>query len=363
VFVMLEHKTFDIDFWRERLDLSNTQGCERSVSMQLAKNSWNGFQVKPDVRPMFTLDPFATSQLTGLPSTEAKCTRTQLMTAHGHRSAKKNRGHEFTWGPPGCKLQPATPDEVLRVLHSKWVLFVGDSTMEELFYGILSHSLGLDPNEGFPMGYGNFENGMHPTLFAATNPEFVAESQATSLPVCRSRYYDSRAGALPYGIRLTFLWNADERPCGAYVGLSSFKFRRFQERLQGLLDQGPDVVVFNSGLHDLRNGWTLNEYSEKLHAAWDFLQQKPLRHYIWKSTAPLFGPAECEKDNFLGNAGLKILNQVANSIASVRGADIYDQWAVRYISPQDGDGVHCRPGVSYHASLALLLRHIELGPK
>jgi len=250
--------------------------------------------------------------------------------------------------------------------------------MEELFYGILSHSLGLDPEIGFPAGYDSFSKGMHPTLLAAANSEFIAESQACQHTHQRSRYYDSRTGALPNGIRLTFLWNAAQDPCGAHIGLNSFKFGNFPKRLRSLLDEwwlphsgsgdfeareGPDVVVFNSGLHDIRQGWTLNEYSEKLHAAWDFLQQQPLRHYIWKSTAPLFGHAECEKDNYLGNAGLKILNQVANSIASARGADIYDQWAVRYISPQDGDGVHCRPGVSYHASLALLLRHIELGPK
>lgn len=238
--------------------------------------------------------------------------------------------------------------------------------MEELFYGILSYALGLDPDIGFPMGYGNFEDSnMHPTLeAAANNSDFVAESRACGAIMCRSNYYDSRKGALPYGMRLTFLWNADWRPGGAHVGLNSFKFEKFREHLQSFLDEGPDVVVFNSGLHDIRALYTLNEYSEKLKVAWDFLQRKPLPHYIWKSTAPLFKGAECEGYNFLGNAGLKILNQVANRIASERGADIFDHWAVCYLAgTDDGDGVHFRPGLSYHHSLALLLRQIELGPK
>merc|ERR1719321_460230 len=108
--------------------------------------------------------------------------------------------------------------------------------------------------------------------------------------------------------------------------------------------------------------WTLDMYRTQLQAAWDFLQQKPLRHYIWKSTSPLFLGQECSVVNKGGNPGIKIMNQIGNAIASERGADVFDQWAVRYLSPEDGDGNHCRHTLSYKTSLSLLLRHIELGP-
>ena len=54
--------------------------------------------------------------------------------------------------------------------------------MEELFYGILSYALDLDPAITFPPGYGHYEQGIHPALFQVADSEFIAEAQACEYP-------------------------------------------------------------------------------------------------------------------------------------------------------------------------------------
>ena len=71
-----------------------------------------------------------------------------------------------------------------------------------------------------------------------------------------------------------------------------------------------------------------------------------------------------------GNPGIKLMNAMASRIALAHGADVWDEWQLRYLAPEDGDGHHaCTPdgdgfntydSPSCKGAFAVLLRLIEL---
>ena len=135
-------------------------------------------------------------------------------------------------------------------------------------------------------------------LDARAEPSFYAESRACDKPGYRYRDYDSRPGTLAGGARLTLFWIGSVNRCRpGGDGLRTLDSAPVVARLRallrgetaaGLARHPPDVVVFNSGMHDL--SWhdpargagggraprfRLSEYTERLQHAFALLSARP----------------------------------------------------------------------------------------
>lgn len=279
-----------------------------------------------------------------------------------------------------CELQRLTKQRAVEALRGKWIVFLGDSTCKELLAILLCHLLGVNPEIGHPSGH----------MFGADIQAVREESFPAWDHLCRDRdrFFDTKPGSLPEGIRLTLFWNGAPNACGNFEGLNSFdgKSPWSETWLTGLRQvlsgagegrfaSKPDVVVFNSGLHDsIRGGpheFSIDDYEKKLKLAWSLLKSHAIPHYIWRSTSSKFVHNECptpRKDGSIGytncgQPGFKMMNDIAHRLATNNGASILDAWALRYISPLDGDGMHCENDPSCVAQVEYLLRLIELGPE
>ena len=185
---------------------------------------------------------------------------------------------------------------------------------------------------------------------------------------------------------MSFVWAPAKEPCqgaGAF-GANGLATPERRARLEALTRGGgarPDVVLFNSGLHDanVRNRWTpkfsreqgavrtsvprrasrapvraypRRQYVGHLADAWKVLKSvAPNATMIWRTTSPQFHTFECELGH--GNPGVKIMNHAARR-AVPPGAKVLDAWALRYGRPNGGDGHHCRSDASCVAQLRVL---------
>ena len=161
---------------------------------------------------------------------------------------------------------------------------------------------------------------------------------------------------------------------------------------------GPDIVVFNSGVHDLNNmSFTLDAYERRLRETWRLIAdaapqrsrgpQRRRRHYIWMSVGSTYfdetvamrpdGAApslvgSCLRER-IGNQTIArkyihpkpmimAMNVIGAQLAREYGADVLDQEGLRDLAPYDGDRVHCLGGLVCGGTLDSLVRLIELGP-
>ena len=335
------------------------------------------------------------------------------------------------WHVAGCELPRATPQRVKSLLRGKWVLFVGQSTLSEVYFHTLTRARGSD-------GYENFQK-LSSTTRSLTDPVFQAEARqcygktnffGRDFDVLRSAQNGSKSQVLPEKVRLTNFWDGHEHACknsqgisalvttNASSGAASLTTRRgewLRSMLQGgnstpqwlrsmaatsrrgtqfardqrLEDpenqqddgatlgwsEGPDVVIFNSGLHDMQPGLNVSVYGDRLRALWSWMREWSMHaHFIWMSTGVVVNPrslqggnnrTDCPTDRSYSHPVpvVRLMNQLASQIAIDHGADILDQARLRELTPLAGDGMHGLGGALNEGTLALLTRLIELGPR
>ena len=161
---------------------------------------------------------------------------------------------------------------------------------------------------------------------------------------------------------------------------------------------GPDVVVWNSGLHDMGNpAFNLSLWESSLRTAWRLLRSAAPRRrgaaprqHIWMSIgaqyhdagkkyadAPAAGNCPLQNGNVSGAVAVRplyvhgvplvrLMNQIAVKVAREQqrdglSVDILDQEMLRELAPHDGDGIHCHRGAVCTSTLQYLLQLLELG--
>jgi len=242
------------------------------------------------------------------------------------------------WQPHACDFDHDWHSAaVLDKLGPGLVLFLGDSTLEELFMLVV---------EQLRMG------AWHP---AANNRSMLvgAYGDVHDYALTRQRMFDARFGAT----RLRFMWNASPQPyLQASLGLASFDDALFQAQLDAFLTVDADVaqqcaslpcaaprVVINSGLHDLiTDNFSFDVYERRLRAVLRNLTQRGARVLVVSSSPKFLRYVNSHGTERLGTPGVRVLNEIAERVAlSVPGVTWADIAAPRMLAPYDGDGHHC----------------------
>ena len=110
------------------------------------------------------------------------------------------------------------------------------------------------------------------------------------------------------------------------------------------------TTVFNAGQHDLgASFFGFGAYHAYLKKAMAVLKNASA-HVIMKTTSPVYHPRkECWNDQATyprrnhGNPGVKLANIVAEQVARELRINVLDQFILRFLQIEDGDGVHCAP--------------------
>jgi hypothetical protein len=356
----------------------------------------------------------------------------------------------YDWTPLRCRIHSEyttkisrTPRDYTRytraAIQGKWILFIGASTLLEIF----SHVVGL-ATQGKPFQYGRYPG----TIRAAQEHVFNTAAGSCRLENYRTRDFDtgrSLAHLLPNHTRLTTMYDGHLYVCGSGLGLRSIveddggptqrgawirqvlsggnatdnvarshfidspshygrmsaqQHREERARRAAIVrnlddsgasygwPRGPDVVVFNSGIHDLNNGFSLSNWTRRLRSVWGLItsaSDAPRRpHYIWmtiggtyhraskKMASHKLATGNCRHEVINGTLykrnythappAMHLMNRIATDIALEYGASILDQEMLRELSPYDGDELHCIKGVVCSGTVDSLLKLIELGP-
>lgn len=344
------------------------------------------------------------------------------------------------WQPlPGtCRLEPATPARVRSILQGKWLLFSGQSTLLEPFVHLLTRATNGTDWTSHSKIPGSLR-AMTDQLFNSQS-----RSCAVGHPNYFARDFDTmpNSSKLPPGARLTMMNNAHISSCRNGMGLASLitlnSSRANNDSLSDQVDwtlaprglwlasllrsgnstpswlrafattghsrvtvapqfreailqreddgaargfpHGPNVLVINSGLHDLyyvSDEFGLSEYEQRLKALWTLIKDSrhPALHVIWMTTGRVHevhgrthGGApnhtkNCTDDTFAHPIPvIRLMNQIAVGLAHAHGADVLYQDRMRELRPADGDGMHCIRGAVCQGTLDTLVRLIELGP-
>eukprot|EP00668_Euglena_longa_P012402 GGOE01014850.1.p1 GENE.GGOE01014850.1~~GGOE01014850.1.p1 ORF type:complete len:542 (-),score=86.04 GGOE01014850.1:356-1981(-) len=178
--------------------------------------------------------------------------------------------------PHSCHYHLYEHPEAWQCMAGKYLLFTGDSTMQEDYLEFLKQALNVRE--------GDKVNG--PTWKKFRNYDRV---------VANPRDRRQR-------VRVQMVWNGHPEHYGLHWGLRTYTDRGHQERLQKIFQGAnrPDFVFINSGMHDvflynitLGIYDTLHNYSQRLRFAIDFLQGIPGRGnstFIWRATKVPAGP-------------------------------------------------------------------------
>jgi hypothetical protein len=198
------------------------------------------------------------------------------------------------WKPIGCRVRPVTPERLAPVLRSRTLVFVGDSTMVELFmlvaeiiqpgawsekYNVLSreHTMWeLDPRYGF-------------------------------------RSFDSGDSLAHKGVRLRLLWNAGARLPDVLQGLEVFRDELWLQRFGNFTQaDGSRVTIFlGSGLHDQlqpQPGSWIDRYEANVALALAATVKRGHQTF-WLSAVPKFRRYVCGAS---GAPGVRLLNAIAH---------------------------------------------------
>jgi hypothetical protein len=235
------------------------------------------------------------------------------------------------WRPNTCELGADWSSGQVRQMLSGagTVLFVGDSTVEELF-SVFMESL---RHESW--------------TFERNSPELQLEL-AKAYIQNQNRLFDSRD---MFGkLTLRFLWNGGVHSADDGVGLAVFRSVDWRARLDAFMRPRdcqpssscpPPVVVFGSGLHDLK-------YAHFTFGAYEKLLEFGLKHMVDSgalvvllTASPKMKAFSCGEWSGLGTPGVRKLNEIAKRVAKrVPGVTLLDLAELRYGSPFDGDGHH-----------------------
>lgn len=168
----------------------------------------------------------------------------------------------LSWQPSACELPAPNGDVFRRALAGRWLAYVGDSSMLEQAKLAL-YTIGIEPNSSMEFHFGDAKN-------------------------CRAfRLFDT---GISYsgmeGLRVSHFWDGGPTACHIGFGIPSFLEAAFVANLESRLTLGgrPDILIFNSGLHD--RGKPLATYAASLEVAFKTLRRivGPKCVLVWKST-------------------------------------------------------------------------------
>jgi len=254
-----------------------------------------------------------------------------------HISTWLNGSEGVRWQPHTCNLDTDwSSAAIVDKLGPGLVVFLGDSTLEEIYITILERIL---------------EGSWHPR----DNDRAAQRVGNYSVTDKREgRMFDRRFNHT----RLRFMWSASPFPYVASegsLGVSSFEHSMFQSQLEAFLSVDADIaqrcaglkcaaplVVFNSGLHDLvTNGFSFDAYERKLDLALRNMTARGVRLLVL-STSPKSQNYVRYVSERLGTPGVRVLNDIAKRVVqSIPGVVWADFAAPRALAPYEDDGVHC----------------------
>ena len=205
-----------------------------------------------------------------------------------------------SWRVGEERMRSWTPAEAQQCLANRWIVFIGDSTMEELAMT---------------------------TALIAGAPRILSSwtrvnctQQLTKI----ARSFDTGAD-LDMGIRITMLWGAAMTPCDDFHGVDMFQWPQFRHIVTDVCSSETDtlrrrpVVVFNAGLHDLAShlGRNLSRYIRQLEHDVLPVLNNVSDSVIWKTSNPKTGEYACRGhgyQNNVGNAAVQALDAAAASV-------------------------------------------------
>jgi len=260
---------------------------------------------------------------------------------HFYSNASANSSNEpIRWQPNSCDLDTDwSPQAIASKLGAGHVVFIGDSTLEEVFMMVI---------EGIQRG--SFQHDRNIRLHLTGANKNVTFNKETWL-----RVFDFARGPL----RLRFLWGPHPLPFSwpdYAIGLATFNDSRFQEQLDAFLTMDNDTVkacvyagctrpliVFNAGLHEfVVNDWTFDLYERRLGYVLRNLTARGLRVVVL-ATSPKFQNFACSSCiEVLGTPGVRAINEIARRAShATAGVTYLDVDTLRMSAPNDGDGHHC----------------------
>jgi hypothetical protein len=141
-----------------------------------------------------------------------------------------------------------------------------------------------------------------------------------------------------------FTWNGHQDCLGNLQGLYSFEDNTFLNKLIERINKS-DIVVFNSGLHDIYSKYfTPLEYERKLEHAISYLENHLSTNtkFIWRETVSQAFYYQCRNG---GNPVVKIVNTIGNKIALRHGWNIlqsfYRNYGFNTFATIKSGGHHC----------------------
>lgn len=224
--------------------------------------------VGPDAPLSATEWPLASGFNAPLSHQRRRCTARDVssigegwITAHGpHDPNLPWMSARYGWHASSCDFPRPNSTALRQVLTGHWLAFVGDSSMQEQVR-IAVYTLGLEMNETM-----EFESGRQCHLYRMVDTGMAYPGLE--------------------GIRISHFWAGGPKVCSAWEGVKSYDVEAFRENLEQRLTLGgrPDVLVFNSGLHDLQT--PLARYVAGLDTIFTLLRRivGPACLLVWKST-------------------------------------------------------------------------------
>ena len=195
---------------------------------------------------------------------------------------------------------------------------------------------------------------------------------------------------------MTHVWIGNRDTCCNSEGLRVFRDGAWAAQTFDILrarsraGQEPDVIVLASGLHDIDQGFatsgcavmplngkpqttfSFSEFADNLEYAMRSLHARfPRARFIVKTTNPAFQGYDCKTRDRTDtipccNAAIHLVNAIkfitVERLAKegIR-ADVLDQWAFRYATPDEGDGHHCQGAPSCRWTQEALLALLDRG--
>ena len=153
---------------------------------------------------------------------------------------------DFTFQPYGCKLRDTSnSSELLGMLSNQHIVFLGDSTLEQVYRGILERMYG-------------------PNTFIDENnsPEWKRIISKYNIPPQKTYLFKRWFDFDKSNVRLSFMFNGAPYIFGDWRGAviedfaSSTDWKLYRLQLRRILTESidrckPIILLFNSGLHDI----------------------------------------------------------------------------------------------------------------
>jgi len=269
-------------------------------------------------------------------STQAFHGRFHIGSRFNYYDANQHDGDvDFTFQPYGCKLRDTSnSSQLLGLLSDQHIIFLGDSTMEAVYRGILERMYG-------------------PNTFIDENnsPEWKSSSSKYSnLPQwtrVSKRWFDFDKN----NVRLSFMFDGASELADDWGGAvvedftTSTQWEKYRSELRRIIRESiaqcrPITLFFNSGLHDIYSGRNLtgddslyvrNLERSVMNLKTMVYEEKSRRlnnvscpdaaietHFFWLNTVPPLGVRIC------GGGIVRYLNQEAAAVVHRYGFRILD---------------------------------------